>query len=115
MSSLTAKPLHGHFYSLLNDDLIDRHRSLCRLRYQLHSETSPLCLLFICTRVMEAKIIHKTVPSVLYRVCGQSVETIVHLLVACCCPLLAIATSAYLYYHNLNLVASAFLESIFHN
>ena len=50
----------------------------------------------ICTRVIEAKIKHKTVPSVLCRVCGQSEETIVHLLAAC--PLLA--AFAYLYFRQ---------------
>ena len=40
---------------------------------------------------------HKHVPSLLCRVCGQSEETIVHLLSAC--PKLA--TSVYLYRHNL--------------
>ena len=29
LSSLTTKPLHVRFYSLLNDGLIDKHRSLC--------------------------------------------------------------------------------------
>ena len=47
--------------------------------------------------MIEAKIMHKHVPSLLCRVCGQSEETIVHLLSAC--PKLA--TSAYLYRHNL--------------
>ena len=101
MSSLIAKPLHGQFYSLLSNDLIDRHRSLCWLRHHLHSETESTVFAVqnqvICTRVIAAKIMHKTVPSVLCRVCGQSEETIVHLLAAC--PLLA--ASAYLYRHNL--------------
>ena len=101
LSSLTSKPLHGRFYSLLNDHLIDKSRSLCWLKSHIHSETESTVFAIqdqvIATRVIEAKIMHKSVPSVLCRVCGQSEETIVHLLAAC--PMLAAST--YLYRHNL--------------
>ena len=47
--------------------------------------------------VIEAKIMHKSVPSLNCRLCGQAEETIVHLLSAC--PVLA--PTAYLHRHNL--------------
>ena len=101
LSSLTSKPLHGRFYSLLNDSLIDKHRSFCWLKSHIYSEMKSTVFAIqdqvIATRVIEAKIMHKSVPSVLCRVCGQSKETIVHLLAAC--PMLAAST--YLYHHNL--------------
>ena len=97
LSSLTSKPLHGRFYSLLNDGLIDKHRSLCWLKSHIHFEMESTVFAIqdqvIATGVIEAKIMHKSVPSVL---CGQSEETIVHLLAAC--PMLAAST--YLYRHN---------------
>ena len=51
----------------------------------------------IATRVYEAKVMMKSVPSVMCRVCGQAEETILHLMAAC--PRLA--TSVYLHCHNL--------------
>ena len=73
--------------------------SLCWLKSHIHSEMESTVHVFaiqdqvIATRVIEAKIIHKSVPS---GVCGQSEETIVHLLAAC--PMLA--GSTHLYRHN---------------
>ena len=38
-SSLTAKPLHGRFFSFLDVQLIDRRESLHWLKHHIHSET----------------------------------------------------------------------------
>jgi len=51
----------------------------------------------IATRVIEARVMHRSVTTLMCRVCGQAKETIVHLLAAC--PVLAL--TAYLYCHNL--------------
>jgi len=86
MSILSEKPLHGWFYSLLNDSSIDKHKSLCWLKSHLHSESESTILAIqdqvIATRVIEAKIIRKHVPSLMYQLCGEFEETIVHLMVA---------------------------------
>jgi len=67
----------------------------------LHSETVSTVRAIqdqvIATRVIEARVMHKSVLTLLCRVCGQAEETIVHLLAAC--PVLAL--TAYLYRHNL--------------
>lgn len=101
ISSLTIKPLHGLFHSLFNDASIDNIRSFSWLKHHIHSESESTIFAIqdqaISTRVIEAKIMYRPVPSVLCRVCGRFEESIVHLLAAC--PLLA--ASAYLYRHNL--------------
>ena len=51
----------------------------------------------IATRVIEIKVMHKSILSLMCRVCGSAEETIVHLLAAC--PTLA--PTAYLRRHNL--------------
>jgi len=55
----------------------------------------------IATRVIEAKIMHKLVPSLSCRLCGQAEETIVRLLSAC--PVLP--PTAFLHHHNLIAIA----------
>jgi len=37
----------------------------------------------MATRVIEAKVMHKSIPTLMCRVCGQAEETIIHLLAAC--------------------------------
>ena len=51
----------------------------------------------IAARVIEAKVMHESIPSLMCRVCGTAEEAIVQLLAAC--PTLA--TTAYLHCHNL--------------
>ena len=51
----------------------------------------------IATQVIDTKVMHKSIPSLICRVCGSAEETIVHPLVAR--PTLA--TTAYLHCHNL--------------
>ena len=64
-SSVTAKPLHGRFFSFLDYQLIDICGSLHRLEHHIHSETESTIFAIqdqvISTRVVEAKIIHKHV------------------------------------------------------
>ena len=101
MSALLAKPLHGQYFSFVNSDVVDTQNSFNWLRRHLHSETESTVLAVqdqvIATRVIEAKVMHKFIPSLMCRVCGTAEETIVHLLAAC--PILA--TTAYLHRHNL--------------
>ena len=91
--------------SLLESHDVHRSKSTQWLRQHLHSESESTIFAIqdqvIATRVYEAKVMMKSVPSVMCRVCGQAEETILHLMAAC--PRLA--TSAYLYRYNL--VASA--------
>jgi len=51
----------------------------------------------IATHVIESKVMHKPVLSILCRVCGTAEETVVHLLAAC--P--SLATTEYFYRYNL--------------
>ena len=101
MGSLLAKPLHGKFQSLLDSEEIDASLSTCWLRQHLHSESeSTVCAIqdqVISTRVYESKIMGKSVATLSCRICGQAEETIIHLLCACS----ALASSVYLYRHNL--------------
>ena len=98
MSSLTAKPLHGQYYSLLNDNSIDKRRSIYWLNNHLHSETESTILAIqdqvIATRLIEARIMKKYIPSVCCRLCGGHEESIDHLLAS-------LAATEYLYRHNL--------------
>jgi len=100
-SSLLEKPLHGHFYSFINTNTVDKQRSFVWLKQHLHSETESTIIAVqnqvLATRVIEARVMHKSVPSLGCRLCGQVEETIVHLLSAC--PVLA--PTAYLHRHNL--------------
>ena len=87
--------------SLVNSDVVDKRSSFNWLKLHLHSETESNILAVqdqvLATRVIEAKVMHKSIPSLMCRICGTSEETIVHLLAAC--PILA--TTAYLHRHNL--------------
>jgi len=80
---------------------VDKERSFRWLKIHLHSEMMSTVRAIqdqvIVTRVIEAKVMHKFVPSLMCRVCGQAEETIAHLLTAC--PVLAL--TAYLYSYNL--------------
>ena len=71
------------------------------LKQHLHSETESIIIAIqnqvIATRVIESKVMHKPVPSLMCRMCHQAEETIVHLLSAC--PQLV--STAYLHRHNL--------------
>ena len=100
-SSLLSKPLHGKYATLLQSDSVDGSGSSKWLQQHLHSESESTVIAIqdqvIATRVYEAKIMNKSIPSLLCRVCGQAEETILHLLSSC--PSLAV--SAYLYRHNL--------------
>ena len=100
-SSLLAKPLHGCFYSFLNTDAMDKQNSFMWLKQHLHSETESTIIAIqnqvIATRVIESKVMHKPVPSLMCRMCHQAEEIIVHLLSAC--PQLV--STAYLHRHNL--------------
>ena len=101
MSTLSNKPLHGQFYSLLNDSSIEKYKSVCWLKSHLHSELESTILAIqdqvVVTRVIEAKIMKKHLPSLMCRLCGESEETIVHLMAACS----SLAATEYLYQHNL--------------
>ena len=101
MGTLVAKPLHGKFQSLLTSDGINLSRSVCWLQQHLHSESESTLFAIqdqvIATRVYEAKIMRKNIPTILCRACGQAEESILHLL--CACP--ALAPTVYLYRHNL--------------
>ena len=74
---------------------------MCWLKSHLHSETESTILAIqdqvVATRVIEAKIMKKHVPSLMCGLCRGYEESIVHLLTAC--PSLAV--SEYLYHHNL--------------
>ena len=100
-SSLLSKPLHGKYATLLRSDSVDGSGSSKWLQQHLHSESESTVIAIqdqvIATRVYEAKIMNKSIPSLLCRVCGQAEETILHLLSSC--PSLAVST--YLYRHNL--------------
>ena len=100
-SSLLSKPLHGKYATLLQSDSVDGSGSSKWLQQHLHSESESTVIAIqdqvIATRVYEAKIMNKSIPSLLCRVCGQAEETILHLLSSC--PSLAVFT--YLYCHNL--------------
>ena len=84
---LVAKPLHGKFFSLLASCDIHKGKSTRWLYQHLHSESESTIFAIqdqvIATRVYEAKVMMKNVPSVMCRVCGQAEETILHLLSAC--------------------------------
>ena len=101
MSALLAKPLHSQYFSFVNSDVVDKQSNFNWLRQYLQSEIEFTILAeqdqVIATRVIEAKVMHKSIPSLMCRVCGLAEETVVHLLAAC--PTLA--TTAYLHHHNL--------------
>ena len=102
LSTLLAKPLHGQFFSFVESNAeVDKCRSFNWLKQHLHSETESTVLAIqdqvIATRVIESKVMHKPIPSLLCRECGTAEETIVHLLAAC--P--SLATTEYFYRHNL--------------
>ena len=100
-SALLSKPLHGKYIALLQSGSIDGSDSAKWLQQHLHSESESTVLAIrdqvIVTRVYEAKIMNKSIPSLLCRVCGLAEETILHLLSSC--PSLAVST--YFYCHNL--------------
>ena len=99
-SSLLSKPLHGKYTTLLQSDSVDGSGSSKWLQQHLHLEFESTVLAIqdqvIATRVYEAKIMNKSIPSLLCRVCGQAEETILHLLSSC--P--SLAASTHLYRHN---------------
>ena len=101
ITTLLTKPLHGQFYKYVQSGKVDVQRSVRWLKIHLHSETVSTVRAIqdqvIATRVIQAKILHMSVPTTVCRVCGQAEETIVHLLAAC--PVLTL--TAYLYRHNL--------------
>ena len=94
--SLTAKPLHGKYFSFLASSGVDNADSTRWLRQHLHSESESTIFAMqdqvIATRINEAKIMCKNVPSL--RICDELEETIVHLLTAC--PLLICITIIWL-------------------
>ena len=100
-TSLLEKPLHGCFYSFLNMNDVDRQSSFVWLRQHLHSETESSIIAIqnqvIATRVIESKVMHKSVPSIFCRLCHEAEETIVHLLSACS----KLVLTAYLNRHNM--------------
>ena len=71
------------------------------LRQHLRSETESSIIAIqnqvIATRVVESRVMHKSVPSILCRLCHEAEETIVHLLSACS----RLVLTAYLHRHNL--------------
>jgi len=85
----------------VNSGQVDKENSFQWLKTHLYSETVSTIRAIqdhvTATRVIEAKVMHKSVPTLMCRVCGQVEKTIVHLLAAC--PVLAL--TAYLYRHNL--------------
>jgi len=101
MSSILDKPLHGHYYALLNKTSTDKCRSVYWLKSHVHSESESTILAIqdqaISTRVIQAKIMKLNIPSVMCRLCREHEESVVHLLAAC--P--SLAATAYLYRHNL--------------
>ena len=107
MSALFSKLLHGKYITLPQSDDVDKLGSAMWLWQHLDSESESTVFAIqdqvIATRIYEAKIMNKSLSSLMCRVCGQAEETIIHLLPSC--PLLAVF--AYLYCHNL--VASVLL------
>ena len=87
MSAVVEKPLHGQYYALLNKSPFDKSRSICWLKSHVHSESESTILAIqdqaISTRVIQAKIMKMSIPSVMCRSCGEHEESIVHLLSAC--------------------------------
>ena len=77
------------------------NRSFVWLKQHLHSETESTIFVIqnqvIAIRVIEAKIMHKSVASLNCRLCGKVEEIVMHLLSAC--PVLT--PTAYLHCHNL--------------
>jgi len=88
LSTLLAKPLHGQFFSFVESNVeVDKCRSFNWRKQHLHSETESTLLAIqdqvIATRVIESKVMHKLIPSLLCRMCRTAEETIVDLLAAC--------------------------------
>jgi len=83
---LTAKPLHGKYSFLASSD-VDKADSTRWLRQHLYTESESTIFAIqdqvIATRIYEAKIMCKNVPSLKCRICDKFNETIVHLLSAC--------------------------------
>ena len=94
MSALLAKSIQSKHFPFVNSDVVDKQGSFNWLRQHFHSETELTILAVqdqvIATHVIEAKVMHKSIPSLMCRVCGSDEETIVHLLAAC----LTLATTA---------------------
>ena len=67
VSVLLAKPLHGQYFSFVNSDMVDKQSSFNWLRQYLHSKTESTVLAVqdqvIATRVIEIKVMHKSIPS----------------------------------------------------
>ena len=96
MSALLANPLHSQYFSFVNLNMVDKQSSFNWVRQHLHSETESTILAVqdqvIAIRVMEAKVMHKSIPSLMCRVYSSAEETIVHLLAG----FPTLATAAYL-------------------
>ena len=98
--SLTAKPPHGRFFSLLDDQLIDRRGSLRWLKHHIHSETESI-IFTIQDQVISTRVVRLRLCTSMYHLCYAwcmvNLKRLLYLLSAC--PKLA--TSVYLYRHNL--------------
>ena len=74
---------------------------MCWLKSHLHSELESTILAIqdqvVAARLIEAKIMKKHLPSLMCRLCGESEETIAHLLTAYS----SLVANEYLYQHNL--------------
>ena len=72
MSALLAKPLHGRYFSFVNSDVVDKRSSFNWLKLHLHSEIESTILAVqdqvLATRVIEAKVMHKSIPSLMCRI-----------------------------------------------
>jgi len=98
---LVAKPLHGKFFTWLQSSNVNALRSFQWLQCSLHSESESSVFAeqdqVLSTRVYQAKIMHISVQSILYHLCGEQEETIQHVL--CGCPVLA--PTGYLRRHDM--------------
>ena len=96
MLALLVKPLHSQYFSFVNSDMVNKQSGFNWVRQHLHSETEYTILAVqdqvIATWVIEAEVMHKSIPSLMCRVCSSAEETIVHLLAA----FPTLSTAAYL-------------------
>ena len=94
MSALFYKPLHGKYIILLQSDDVDKPGSARWLWQHLHSESESTEFAIqdqvIATRIYEAKIINKSLSSLMCRVCGQDHNSFVIVLppIGCLCLLI---------------------------
>jgi len=101
LTQLCAKPLHGKFINWVRSDHINTAQSFRWLGGSLHGESESTILAIqdqvLCTRIYQAKIMHRPVTTLLCRFCHAREETLQHLLAGC----EALASNKYLERHNM--------------